>query len=147
MYFTTSPASLAPDQLCKNPFRSVYVFFVPCVVKSEKRNTEFAEVHRGAQRNPSRTARSEWPSRESFSIELPPWRARSLLAGFGRLRTLRVESALFIAADPLELRQGFRGRSAFRHFQFASQLKPLHDGLQIRALRILRENLSDGAAD
>src|SRR3977135_2191863 len=46
MYFTTSPASLAPDQLCKNPFRSVSVFFVPSVVKSEKRNTEFAEVHR-----------------------------------------------------------------------------------------------------
>src|SRR5882672_9173897 len=101
MYFTTSPASPAPDKPRKNPFRSGSVFFVPSVMKSEKRKTEFAEVHRGTQRNPSRTARSEWPSWESFSIELPPWRTRSLLAGFGRLGTLRVESALFIAADPL----------------------------------------------
>src|SRR5882762_6755525 len=184
MYFTTSPASAAPDKLCKKT-SAFHCLSEPSVVKSEKRNTEFAEVHRGAQRNPSRTARSEWPSWESFSIELPPRRTRSLLAGLGRLWTLRVEPALFIAADPfvrpesfenelrrrghpgrpaaavgahafdllhqslnpLELRQGFRGRSAFRHFQFASLLKPLHDGLQIRALQILRENFSDGAAD
>ena len=47
----------------------------------------------------------------------------------------------------LELRQRFRGRSAFRNFQFAAQLKPLHDRLKIRAFQVIGENFADGAAN
>src|SRR6266853_1697358 len=91
MYFTICSASPS--------FPSVSVFSVPSVVKSEKRNTEHTEDHRGPQRNPARAAAAECPSREPFSIELPPWWARGLLARLRRLWPLGMESALLVSAD------------------------------------------------